>query len=131
MAGPRHQRLFLPLHGTGGLRGAAGVCADLVQHPLRLHGAYAAAGGQDTGGEVRHGGAAVRPVGRPSAGGGGDTPRAGLAEVPQGGRVGIQLSLSGGTLGQHSFRCDKILCEAVRGRAGRSGCGGRKMKGER
>ena len=78
-----------------------------------------------------HGGAAVRPACCPGAGGGGDTPRAGLAEVPQGGRVGIQLSLSGGTLGQHSFRCDKILCEAVRGRAGRSGCGGRKMKGER
>ena len=119
MAGPRHQRLFLPLHDVGGLRGAAGVCADLVQHPLRLHGADAAARGQDIGGEVRHGGATVRPACRPGAGGGGDTPRAGLAEVPQGGRAGVQLPLPRGTLGQHSFRCDEILCEAVHGRTGR------------
>ena len=119
MVGPRHQHLFLPLHDVGGLRGAAGVCADLVQHPHGLHGADAAAGGQDSGGEVRHGGAAVRLACRPGAGRGEDTPRAGLAEVPQEGRVGIQLSLSGGTLGQHSLRCDEILCEAVRGRAGR------------
>lgn len=84
-----YQRLFLPLPVSGGLCGATGICSDLVQHSLGLHGTDAIARGQDSGGEVRHGGAAVRPAGRPGAGGGEDIPCAGLAEVPQERRVSV------------------------------------------
>ena len=84
-----YQRLFLPLPVSGGLCGATGICGDLVQHSLGLYGADAIARGQDSGGEMCHGGTAVRPAGCLGTGGGGDIPRAGLAEVPQERRVSV------------------------------------------
>ena len=116
---PSVGRLLLALRGLGGLRGAAGVRADLVPHPVGLHAARPVAGRPHLGGQVVRRRAPVRPAGRGGRRGRAHPARAGLAEVPAGRRAGVQLPLRRGPVGQHRAGRDEVLREALHCRAGR------------